>query len=363
MHKVSIHPQWTISDAQGSNLPLRLLDLLAEVDRQGSLHAACKTSGASYRYAWSLIEQGEKQLQQALLERERGKGSKLTALGQKLVWAGRRVQARLSPMLETLASELELELQKALHPESAALRIHASHGFAVEKLIETLSQIKCPVDRKYMGSVEAVASLHSGACDLAGFHTPLGEFEAKAYAHYAKWFHPERHRIIHVTTRTQGLMVAKGNPLGIGSVEDLRQPGLRFVNRQPGSGTRFLLECLLDKAGIRASELQGMEQGEFTHAAIAAYVASGMADVGLGVETPARRFDLDFVPVVKERYFLLCEEKSIESGMLGPMLDVLGSREFQSAVNRLPGYSATNCGRIETLGEAFSAVKIKKANR
>jgi len=92
---------------------------------------------------------------------------------------------------------------------------------------------------------------------------------------------------------------------------------VRFINRQRGSGTRFLLDCLLEKEAIDPERINGYEQGEYTHAAVAAYVASGMADAGFGVETPARRFKLDFIPLQTERYFLLCEERMIETPVSG----------------------------------------------
>ena len=114
MHKVSIKPQWTISDAAGQNLAPRLLELLAEVQGHGSLSGSCKKTGASYRHAWNLIRQGEAQLGMSLLNMERGKGSTLTPLAEKLVWAGHRINARLTPMLETLASELEGEIGRLL---------------------------------------------------------------------------------------------------------------------------------------------------------------------------------------------------------------------------------------------------------
>jgi molybdate transport repressor ModE-like protein len=163
MHKVSIKPQWTISDAHGHNLAPRLLELLAEVQSHGSLSGSCKKTGASYRHAWSLIRQGEQQLGMSLLNMERGKGSTLTPLAEKLVWAGHRISARLTPMLETLASELEGEIGRVLSTSNEVLRVHASHGFAVEKMIEKLALSGTHVERKYVGSVEAVASLHVGA--------------------------------------------------------------------------------------------------------------------------------------------------------------------------------------------------------
>lgn len=353
MHRVSIKPQWTISDAVGENVSPRMLDLLTLVQAHGSLSAACKHTGASYRHAWSLIRQGEAQLNAPLLNMERGKGSTLAPLGEKLVWASHRITARLTPMLETLAAELEGEIGRALASPQDALRVHASHGFAVEKLIEALTATGQNVERKYVGSKEAVASLHAGSCDLAGFHVPIGEFEAAGYAHYAKYFEGDESCIIHVATRRQGLFVARGNPLKIYGIADLARPGVRYVNRQPSSGTRFLLECFLKKEQMLCRQIAGYELAEFTHAAVAAYVASGMADAGMGVETPAQRFKLDFIPLTTERYFLLCKKADLQGAALQAVLSVLSSDAFQSAVNQLPGYAAAKCGQVETLAQAF----------
>ncbi|MFM7802552.1 MAG: substrate-binding domain-containing protein [Limnohabitans sp.] len=360
MHKVSIKPQWTISDAEGQNLAPRLLELLAEVQGHGSLSGSCTKTGASYRHAWSLIRQGEAQLGMPLLNMERGKGSTLTPLAEKLVWAGHRINARLSPMLETLASELESEIGRLLSSNSDALRVHASHGFAVEKMIENLKVSGLQVERKYVGSIEAVASLHEGACEIAGFHIPQGEFEEMGFKHYSRWLIPKQSRIIHVATRRQGFMVASGNPHKIYEMKDLTRKGLRFVNRQPSSGTRFLLECFLKKARVDVSQIAGYEQAEFTHAAVAAYVASGMADVGFGVETPARRFKLEFLPMATERYFLLCNQFDLDKPHLQAVLHILNSDAFQFAVNQLPGYTAAHCGQVSTIADAFPALSAAK---
>ncbi|GLR27047.1 substrate-binding domain-containing protein [Limnobacter litoralis] len=353
MHKVSIKPVWTITDSSNQPLSPRLLDLLVDVQEHGSLSQSCKATGASYRHAWNLIRQGEAQLGRPLLVMERGKGSTLTPLGEKLVWAGHRISARLSPMLESLSSELEGELEKALSQHIQPLRVHASHGFAVEKLIDILLRENEAVERKYVGSQEAVASLGQGHCDLAGFHLPQGEFEAEALAHYARWLNTDSVRIINVATRRQGLMVARGNPMKIYTLKDLTRPEVRFVNRQPSSGTHFLLTCLLRKEGISPDQLNGFTQSEFTHAAVAAYVASGMADAGLGVETPSKRFKLDFVPMATERYFLACHEKQLKSPSVKRVVDVLKSEAFRALVNELPGYSAHDCGQIQTLQDTF----------
>ncbi|MCG2584952.1 substrate-binding domain-containing protein [Massilia sp. TS11] len=353
MHKISIETVWTISDRQGGQVSPRLLNLLSDVQVAGSLSAACRATGASYRHAWNLIKEGERQLGMPLLDMERGKGSRLTTLGEKLAWAGHRIAARLGPTLESLAAELEGELQKVLAAEKRVLKFQASHGFAVEKLVESLTQAGSPVERRYTGSVEAVASHYAGACELAGFHIPQGEFERVVFQHYRQWLDPATSCLINVTNRRQGLMVAPGNPLKIYSVADLARPGLRFVNRQPGSGTRYLIECLMKKARVESRQVSGFNLSEFTHAAVAAYVASGMADVGPGVEPPARRFKLDFVPLATERYFLLCHKERLRTPQIQAVLDVLNDDSFRKAVDELPGYSAEKCGTVQTLAEAF----------
>jgi molybdate-binding protein len=203
-----------------------------------------------------------------------------------------------------------------------------------------------------------VASLNIGGCEIAGFHVPVGEFEAEAVAHYAQWLRPESQKLIGVATRRLGLMVAKGDPKKIYGIRDLARPDLRFINRQSGSGTRFLLDLLLHKEGVAPAQVHGYEQCELTHAAVAAYVASGMADVGFGVETPARHFKLDFVPVQTERYFLLCEERSLEAPAVRDMLAIVQGDEFKAAVNRLPGYQANEAtGVVSGLRTIFPTLR------
>jgi molybdate-binding protein len=248
---------------------------------------------------------------------------------------------------------METELSNFFNAKSTTLKVHASHGFAIEKLMETLQQSHHKVERRYMGSQESVQSLYAGECDLAGFHIPQGEFEHKALSHYLQWLDKQKSRLIHVATRRQGLMVAQGNPLQIKGVQDLTRHDVKFVNRQPSSGTRFLLECFLRQQHIQPEQIAHYSQAEFTHAAVAAYVASGMADVGMGVETPSQRFKLDFIPLASERYFLLCHEDKLHTPAIQAVLTIMRSDAFGQAVNELAGYSAQGCGTVQTLSQAF----------
>jgi molybdate transport repressor ModE-like protein len=361
VHQVNIKPQWTIARPDGAALAERTVALLVSVAEHGSLLKACRAMRVSYRHAWQLIRQGEELLGASLLHMERGKGSSLSPLAEKLVWADRRIAARLSPMLDSLASELQAEIDRVLMSVPPLLRIHASHGFAIEALHDALGRAGIVTELRYCGSTEAVASLNMGACEIAGFHVPIGEFEAEAVAHYAQWLKPTSQKLIGIATRRLGLMVARGDPKKVYGIKDLARPELRFINRQSGSGTRFLLDLLLRKEGVDPARVRGYEQCELTHAAVAAYVASGMADVGFGVETPARQFKLYFVPIQTERYFLLCEERSLEAPVVREMLAIIQGDEFKATVNRLPGYQATeSTGVVADPRSTFPTLKGRK---
>ena len=358
MHKISIRPQWTISHDGGDSLGPRLIELLARVAETGSIAAACQRAGLSYRHAWDTVRDGEAWFGAPLLRMERGRGSRLTALGEKLVWADRRIAARLAPALDTLASELEVELQRVIAPPQRLLRIHASHGFAIEKLMAMLGAAGVDVERVYTDSLDAAASLHDGACDLACFHVPHGPLEARGWEFHARWLEPREHVVIDITDRTQGLMVAAGNPQHVTGLGDLARPGLRFINRQRGSGTRLLLDALLAQAGVDPAAIVGYEHGEFTHAAVAAFIGSGMADVGFGLERPARHFKLDFIPLATERYFAVCRRDALARPEIEQVLQILRSEAFVSEVDALPGYQARNSGLVTPLGDILAAAGV-----
>lgn len=356
MKQVSIRPVWTIQSPDQPPLPARLIELLVQVSESGSLLLAARRLELSYRRAWDLVRQGEAQFGAPLLLMERGKGSTLTELGARIVWADRRIHARLGPVLESLSSELAEELGDALREAPPALRVHASHGFAIERLIERLSADGLKLALSYASGSAAAAALRDGECDVAGLHIPLGAMEAMTLTHYRPWLQGLDLTLVDIATRRQGLMVRPGNPKELFALADLARPGVRFINRQSGSGTRLLLEGLLQARGIDPMQIAGFEHGEYTHAAVAAYVASGMADVGFGLEPPARQFRLDFVPIASERYFLLCRNDVMDSPALRKVLSLLRDPAFRATLQELPGYDACASGASVALGEAYPAL-------
>jgi molybdate transport repressor ModE-like protein len=339
--------QLVVRDSAGREASLTdIVPLLALVDETGSIAQAAGERQLSYRHAWGLLRALESRLGGELISKERGKGSALSALGRAVVQAQRACAERLDAPLKQLAGEVAAELNRQLGA-SGTTRIHASHGYAVAALVTQMNvSDAAAVDIKYRESAEAVAALARGECDLAGFHLPRGAFRELCADIYRRWLDPRRHVLVYLTARTQGLFLAKGNPKGVRGLEDLARADVRFVNRQPGSGTRLLLDLALNSIGIDPERINGYESTELTHTAIAAFVASGMADAGLGVAPAAHHFGLDFVPIVDEDYYFACDRSRLSAQPLASALAVLRSTGFREHVSALEGYDPTHCGDI-----------------
>jgi len=352
MTKIVIRPTWRFESENGDAVEPRLFRLLQSIRAKGALTLAVRDAEMSYRHAWDLLKHAAEFFGSPLVVMERGKGARLTTLGEKLLWAERRSDASLFPQLDNVASELNLEIGKARQAAVAIIRIHASHGYAVEKLPQLLAAHgSATVDLQYMGSVDALASLSRSTCDLAGFHVPLGAIGRELWGHYDQWLDPQRHKVVRLVLRTQGLIVAPGNPKGIRSLTDLCRPDVRFINRQVGSGTRILLDGLLRAQAIDPAKITGYGNGEFTHAAVAAFVSSGMVDAAFGVEPAARQFKLDFLPIAQERYMLACRAEALRNDAIRELIELLRSPIFAAAIGAVPGYSVDAAGEIAEIGD------------
>jgi molybdate transport repressor ModE-like protein len=343
---IDIRPVWRFRNAAERELDLTLFALLEAIEQTGKLTAAARSAGMSHRHAWNLIEKWADFLGAPLVVIERGRGTQLSELGAKLLWAGKRAQARLAPELENLAAELASSLRETMAAGLPVLRIQASHDPSLGSLREIAGKThSVGIDLRYRGSAEALAALRRGACDFAGFHVTDGALGEAASQRYAGLLGP-MHRVVRIAMRVQGLIVPRGNPRAISSVADLTAPGLRFINRQRDSGTRILLDEMLRVAGVDASRVAGYENEEHTHAAVAAHVAGGLADAGLGIEAAATQADLGFVPLATERYFLAAHKDTLERPEGKLLLGLLRGDAFHDAVTGLHGDRAHGTGQI-----------------
>ena len=356
MLHIEIEPVWRFRKEGSPQAAIVMLGILNEIRQTGKLTSAATHANLSYRHVWNLIEQWSAFFGAPLVERQRGRGTTLTPFGEKLVWAGQRLEARLGPQLQNLAQELASEIKPFLHQEPSVIRVHASHGFAVSKLREMLDRLPAlGVDLRYVSNQNSLVSLAQNACDLSGVHLPRGPLREQNIRSCLEWLDPKEDRVISLVTREMGLMTKRGNPLEIHSLEDLVAHKARFVNRDHDSGTRQVFNQLLDLHHIDPSAVQET-QLEFTHAAVAAFVASDMADATFGVEAAARQFGLDFIPLLTEDYFFVCHRAFLETQPMQHLLDLMKGEEFRNAVANLPGYSASRPGEISLVRDFFESM-------
>ena len=196
-----------------------------------------------------------------------------------------------------------------------------------------------------LGSLAGLAALRDGLCHLAGtvqLDPTTGDYGLGYLDHVL----PGRNlAAVRLVSREQGLIVAPGNPLGLSGLADLARGGIKYVNRQPGSATRALFDYELDRLAISASLVSGYRREEHTHLAVAASIAAGRSDCGLGVLAAARAFGLGFIPLKTEPYDLVLEAESVDDPLLAPLWDLLSSGRFQTSVHALGGYDTSEMAK------------------
>lgn len=351
MHKVEL--SYLLTPQRGKTALIRnpLMDLLHAVREQGSISKAAKALELSYRHVWGALKGWEQTLGRTLIVWDKGQRARLTEFGEKLLWAERQAQARLAPQIEALRGDIERAFSTAFDDDAHVLTLYASHDAALSALRDQASPRGLHLDIRFMGSVDAIAALNAGRCMMAGFHTlDQPDSQSVTAQTYRNLLKPGLHKLIGFAHRKQGLIVAKDNPHGIAGIADLAKPGVRYVNRAEGTGTRVLLDELLGRAGVAASRIHGYQSQEPSHTAVAQAIASNAADAGLGIEAAAREKGLGFVPLAEERYHLVCLKSELPTPQVQALLKELQSREWQTTLEGLPGYS----GQLAQSGKVLS---------
>jgi putative molybdopterin biosynthesis protein len=306
-------------DHAGASLPLlETLAILEGIAADAALKGAATRTGLSYRAIWDKLARIEALLGCEAAHRVKGHGTRLTPAGDALRSALDASRRRLEPVLAQECADLAAALAPlAPAEEPARLILAASH----DPLLSAAAQALASVQVNILGSGDAIAALLAGRADVAGCHfgedapSPPPETRDALAAAGFDW--------LRIFGRAQGLMVAPGNPLGLRDLADAVAAKARFVNRQRGSGTRRWFDRLLAQAAISPGAVRGYTDEEFTHQAVAAVIAAGRADAGLGVQAAAEKFGLDFLPLGEESYFLVLSPHLRTAPQIHALLDLI----------------------------------------
>ena len=338
---------WALATDPVEALDPRLATLLRAIGANGSLAAAVLDCRMSYRAAWGLLREQQRKLGVPLVVLERGRGTRLAPAGEKLLSGQRAAEGRLARILAGLSVELTGRTARRPPLAIAQLSIAASHDLALAALRDALpAEVQLALDLDFMGSLQALEQFAASRVDLAGFHLAPSLHDAADPAPFRRLLHARRDRLVRFVDRDQGFILRRGDRARIRGFADLTRKGLRFVNRQRGSGTRLLIDRLLAHEGVEAGSLAGYANEEFTHAAVAATVASGAADAGFGLRAAAVEHGLAFVPRVRERYYLAVRAKALETAALARLLEALQGGVFGRIVGRLAGYRREGAGTV-----------------
>ncbi len=258
-------------------------------------------------------------------------GLALIPSGTQGIEAGERIQVRL------YRSKSEIE---------KTIFCIGSHDLTLDLMAQFLAEQDRRLVSANVGSQGGLVALRRGEAHLAGSHLldpETGEYNIS----YIRQYMPNIPvKVVALAGREQGLIVKKGNPKGIKGLGDLARSGVRFVNRQRGAGTRVLLDYHLNLMAISPNSIEGYQQEEYTHLGVAASVASGRADCGLGIAAAAQALDLDFIPLFQERYDLVIPGQFADDDLLAPLFGLLADPAFRTAVSQLTGYDVSVMGAI-----------------
>ncbi|WP_027172336.1 substrate-binding domain-containing protein [Methylobacterium sp. 10] len=285
-----------VADRQLAFAPtLALLDAVAE---EGSLRGAATRLDLSYRSAWGRFQILEAALGQPVIHKTKGHGTVLTPFGATFHQALGTASRACRDIVAREERRLEARLVGLIGRIAGPLTFAVSHDSVLLDALRDMGGIALTI----AGSMDALSHVKAGRVDGAGFHFGAampdpGSVFAEILADPTLLTRP-------VLRREQGLMLGRGNPFAVSAITDLTTGGIRFVNRQRGAGTRIWFDRLCAEAGINGRDIRGYETEEFTHQAVAALIASGAADVGMGTRAIAERFELDYLPLGEETYFL-----------------------------------------------------------
>jgi putative molybdopterin biosynthesis protein len=243
-------------------------------------------------------------------------------------------------------AQVEVRLYRSKRELERTIFCIGSHDLTLDLISQFLAEHDRRLASANVGSQGGLIALRRGEAHIAGSHLlnpETGEYNIS----YIRQYMPGMPvKVVALVGREQGLLVKRGNPKSVKSLADLTNPDVQFVNRQRGAGTRVLLDYHLNLMTIPPEYVVGYSQEEYTHLGVAAAVASGRADCGLGIAAAAQALDLDFIPLFQERYDLVTPKQFAESDLLAPLFGLLADRRFREAVSQRVGYDVSVMGTV-----------------
>jgi putative molybdopterin biosynthesis protein len=245
-------------------------------------------------------------------------------------------------------STVTVELLRGMDEIRKTVVAIGSHDLALDLLSNALARQTpgAALASANVGSLGGLLALARGEAHLAGSHLLDEETGEYNVSYIQRHLAGQRVVLVHLAGRVQGLIVPRGNPRGVSKLADLTRRDIRFVNRQRGSGTRVLLDFQLRQLGIDPGSIQGYDREHYTHLAVGADVASGAADVGLGILAAARALELDFLPLFNESYQLVIPREHYASPVLAAVLEIIRDAQFRAEVKDLGGYDVSDMGQV-----------------
>lgn len=244
--------------------------------------------------------------------------------------------------------EVTLRLLSPMEKLRNTLVVIGSHDPLLDELADMLhlGDPRLYMSSSHVGSMGGIMAIRRGEAHMAGCHlldTADGTYNR---SFIRKYFPKGGVKLVSCVGRQQGLMVARGNPLNICSFADISRQGIRYVNRQKGSGTRILTDYLCSREKVEPSDVYGYTREELTHTSVAAQIACGSADVGMGIYSAAKLYDLDFIPICIEEYDLIIPDHAWDSPMVQQLLTILRSDAFREKILSMGGYTVDHPGQV-----------------
>ena len=243
-------------------------------------------------------------------------------------------------------ADIEVSLYRSLEEINHTIFATGSHDITLDIMGQFLYQSGRRLAIASVGSIGGLLALKRREAHLAGSHLldpQTGEYNI---ADIQKYLPGVAVRVMTLVGRVQGLLLQKGNPKRIRNLADLTKPGVTFINRQRGSGTRVLLDYQLAKQGISSDDIQGYQNQEYTHLTVGAAIASGRVDCGIGIAAVTQSLDLEFIPLFEERYDLIIPQEHARGQLLEPLIALLANQDFKQMVAGLPGYDVSEMGYV-----------------